>query len=136
MRPHYRIDMDGTPRQNQHRKYQLELILLGYALGSQQARRTIGEKASPKWMTRPMRGAFSAILSENKRQVFEWLEGIGVENVNESALESIIEKWVQLKAEERTRDVVATILASGNVEDIGTLEERLEAALDSVRSEK
>ena len=121
----------------QAKRYQLELILVGYLLameGDKSEGKKIIERVDPESLSSPRTRAWlSAIRDKDRESVRKSADAMFGCEEGKTVLESLMDKIESLERTNRISSLVADVMAANELRE-DALEEKLEAALDYVRA--
>lgn len=119
------------------KRYQLELILVGFALASTGDRKRILERMSDESLSRPStRACISGIRSKDRNAVRDAFGAIVPVEDGKTLLDCLMDKLESMDREETVRTMLADIFASAKVESLEDVGERLETAMAFVRGDQ
>jgi hypothetical protein len=119
------------------RRYQLSLILIGIAIARTGDRKRLFSRLSIESIKSDRaKRCLQAVVDGDVDEVRGFLLGLGVESNGNPALDSIVDRLHEMKAQDELDDTMRAIVAGELIDDLNTVEKRLETALAAVRASK
>lgn len=118
----------------QAKRYQLELILIGFALACTGDRKKIIERVDAESLSSTRTRTWLRAIGDGDRDAIRGsADAMFGCDEGRTVLDALIDKIESLERSERISSLVADVMAANEFRD-GALEQKLEAALDYVRS--